>query len=114
MNRGDYLVAHTSVELPDGTEVNASWFFTPGSEPITSGPVEACDPGSGPELSYVEVDGMIKPPYTNRDCTSKLRTLLGDKAFWAAEAHALEIAERYGPDPDDRRDAIKDARLEGE
>lgn len=108
MSRGDLLVAHTSIEH-DGEELLASWFFTPGSPPIYSGPVEACDPGSGPELSYVEVDGMMNG---SRDCEYQLRAVIGDAAFEDALERAMEVAERSWPDPDELYDRRRDEKLE--
>jgi hypothetical protein len=94
MNHDDLLVAHTIIELPDGEEVGASWFFHPGSKPNYS--PESPDPGSGPELEHVEVDGMIVDG--NTDCEHKLRAVLGDAAFYEAEERAMEVAEDFTPD----------------
>lgn len=102
MNKGDFLVAHTTVELSDGTEVSASWFFRPGSKPNHS--LDNPDPGSAPELSYVEVDGMMFPGES--DCKYRLQQNIGVTAYYQAEDHAAEVAERSGPDPDERREEV--------
>jgi hypothetical protein len=91
MSRGNLLVAHTTIELPNGVEVFASWFFHPGSEPNRS--LQNPDPGSAPELEHVEVDGMIVNG--NRDCEYQLRAVIGDTAFHDAEERAKEVAERF-------------------
>ena len=96
INRGDLLVARTTVELPDGSEVDVRWLFTPGSPTIWYGP--SAHPGDPCELRDLICDGDRA-----RDATW-LQSQLSADAFGRACELASIDAEREERDPDRDRE----------
>lgn len=55
--------------LPDDTELEVEYTYTPGSPAVVGGPPECCDPGEGPEIESIDctLDGQPFKPSDEQD-----------------------------------------------
>lgn len=98
----------TFVVQRDGGDVtlDVSFSFVAGSAPITSGPPEHCDPGSGPDVDILDVTVVESDDPAFTAGTRFRLTPEEEQRFF--DDVTQDPPEEDGPDPDDARDQRRD------